>query len=78
MGAMFRQMFAAFAALFMAFERIANSLNNLAEVAEETSAQYKDDARITRAELRAKREAEHRKLLKQLEADANTPAAPEQ
>ena len=69
MGNAVRQMWAAFAALFMAFEKIANSLNNLATVADETSAQYVDDARITRAELKAKREAEHRQLLAKLKAE---------
>jgi len=48
MGAMLRQFYAMFTMLFGTVERFLKSLDNLATVAEETSAQYVDDARITR------------------------------
>jgi hypothetical protein len=52
MWAMLNQIYAAIAVLFKATESVAQALNNLAVVAEESSAAFADDARITREEKR--------------------------
>ena len=50
----FTQFFSALTVLFSAFASICQTANNLATVAEESSGQYKDQARIERiAKLRA-------------------------
>lgn len=50
----FTQFFAAITVLFNAFASICQTANNLATVAEESSGQYKDQARVERqAKLRA-------------------------
>ena len=46
----FTSFFAALTVLFSAFKSAANTLNNLAVVAEESSGAYKDQARIDRAQ----------------------------
>lgn len=46
---MLAQAWKALEVLFKSFERIANSINNLAEWGEETSASFVDEARNTRA-----------------------------
>jgi hypothetical protein len=52
MWAMLNQIYAAIAVLFATVEVTAKALNNLAVVAEESSAAFADDARITREEKR--------------------------
>jgi hypothetical protein len=44
----FTQFFAALTVLFSAFSKLAGTVDNLASVAEESSGQYKDQARIDR------------------------------
>ncbi len=48
MSAMFQQVFAAIAMFFAAFEKFASAANNIATVADESSAAYADESRIQR------------------------------
>jgi hypothetical protein len=48
MFAMLNQLFSAIAVFFMAFEKGASAVNNLAEWADESSASFVDEARIKR------------------------------
>ena len=66
------QLFNALTVLFTAFESICQTANNLATVAEESSGQYKDQARIQRAMQLSKLEAERRAA--QAVDNAATPA----
>jgi len=61
MWAMLNQIYAAIAVLFATVEVTAKALNNLAVVAEESSAAFADDARITR---------EEKKFIRQMELEA--------
>jgi len=54
------QLFNALTVLFTAFESICKTADNLATVAEESSGQYRDQARINRAMQLSKLEAERR------------------
>jgi hypothetical protein len=54
------QLFTALTVLFTAFESICKTADNLATVAEESSGQYRDQARIQRAMQLSKLEAERR------------------
>lgn len=48
MSATLRSFYAALIAFFSALEKLGNTLNNLGTIAEETSGQAVDEARITR------------------------------
>ena len=53
MFAMLKQLWHTLEVFFMAGEKLANAVNNLAEVAEETSAAFADEARIKRGQQAA-------------------------
>ena len=62
------QLFSAFSSFFVAAEKIGNTCVNLAEWAEEGSAQFSDEARM----LRAMKMVEFKKKLAEAEAKAIT------
>lgn len=68
MGAVIRSVFAFVVQFFSALERTAKTLDNLAAVAEETSAQYRDSAHLDR--VLAQQEAEIERLKRKLKVDA--------
>lgn len=59
----FNQFFSFIAICFTALERLGKTADNLATVAEESSGQYKDAARIERAARLHKLKQEHREAL---------------
>lgn len=55
---MFKQLFSALTMYFLAFTKIAQTANNFADWAEESSAAFADEARIERQKKLAKLKAE--------------------
>lgn len=68
MFAMFNQVFAAIAKLFMAFERGANAINELAKVAEINATAYAEEAQAQRLKQLEKLPAATRKEMLAIEA----------
>jgi hypothetical protein len=64
------QFFTAFVALFTVIEKLANTADNLASVAEESSGAFRDQARIDRAQKLAALNHETAKQQKTLSLDA--------
>ena len=58
MFAMFKQLFAAFTLYFVAFEKFAGAVNNVADWTNESTAAFADKARIERAKDLAKMKAQ--------------------
>jgi hypothetical protein len=66
------QFFSALTTLFSAFDKVAKTIDNIATVGEQSSAQYMDEATERRKQQRAQLEAQTRAAI----ALANNPSTP--